>query len=355
MALHPISRRDILRAGAALGIVALSPAARADVARFYKGATLTIIVSTAAGGGVDAYSRLLQRHIGRHIPGQPNVIVQNMPGASGVRAANYLYNIAPRDGSVIGHVQRATLLEPLYGASEIKFDAREVGWIGSLNTEWSVALAGGDSGLTSLEDAMTREFPIAAEGPTASDYICAAALNASIGTKFKIVSGYSGKPEELLAIERKEVAGLMGWAWSSARAIAASKIERGELKILAFVAPERQAGYEQIPTVYEFARGDEDRETLDFIFSPQALGRPHFTPPGAPPERVAALRAAFDATMRDPDFIEDARRNRLDLDPLDGLAIEKRVATLYRTPRRIVERAAAARDIAGSARRASAD
>jgi tripartite-type tricarboxylate transporter receptor subunit TctC len=327
-----------------LGLLSAS-AARSDddVQRFYAGKQINLIISTAPGGGVDSYSRLLARHLGRHIPGEPNIVAQNMPGASGVKAANYLYNIAPKDGSVIGHVQRGTLVEPLFGNKELKFDASKVSWIGSLNTEWSVALAGGKSGLNSLQDALDKEFPVAAEGPTASDHIYASVLNGVLGTRFKIISGYKGKAEERLAIEQREVAGLIGWAWSSVQNTAWQQIESGQLKVIAFLSPEKQPGFEDVPTVYDYAKSDEDRQVLDFIFGPQVLGRPHFAPPGVPQARVAALRLAFDDTMKDPEFLADAKKGKFDLDPFGGEEIEQRVKALYATPPAVIERAKQAR------------
>ncbi len=330
---------------AALLIAALAaPTAQADpVADFYKGKQIQLIVGYGPGGGNDVYARLLARHMPRHIPGNPNIVVQNMPGAAGLKAAHFLYNIAAKDGSVIGHVQRGVLVEPMFGKAEINFDATKVAWIGSLNTEWAVGVAGGKSGLNSLEDAFRQEFPVAAEGPTASDYIYTSVLNSVLGTRFKIVAGYSGKPEELLAIERGEVAGLMGWAASSAQAIAQQKIDAGELKVIASFAPERRPGFETVPTVYEFAKSEEDRQVLDFMFGPQVLGRPHFAPPGVPADRLAALRRAFDATMKDEAFLADAKKSGMDLDPFSGEEIEKRIQALYATPAKIVERGIAAR------------
>ena len=330
---------------ALMGAALVSGPAAADesVESFYSRNPITLIVSTAAGGGVDAYSRLLGRHLGRHVPGNPKVVVQNMPGAAGLKAAHFLYNIAPKDGSVIGHVQRGVLIEPLFGKSEINFDATKVSWIGSLNTEWAIGIAGGKSGLNSLEDAFQKEFPVAAEGPTASDYIYTSVINNVLGTRFKIVSGYSGKPEELLAIERGEVAGLMGWAASSAQALVQQKVDAGDLKVIVSFAPERRPGYETVPTVYEYAKSEEDRQVLDFMFGPQVLGRPHFAPPGVPADRLAALRRAFDATMKDEAFLADARKSGMDLDPFSGEEIERRIRALYATPAAIIERGIAAR------------
>lgn len=320
------------------------PVASQTVEQFYAGKQINLVISTAPGGGVDAYSRLLARHFSRHIPGQPTIVAQNMPGASGVKAANYLYNLAPRDGSVIGHVQRGTLIEPVFGNRELKFDASKVSWIGSLNTEWSVAIAGGDSGLNSLADALHKEFPVAAEGPTASDHIYASVLNGVLGTRFKIISGYKGKAEERFAIEQGEVAGLIGWAWSSVRSTAWQQVQSGQIKVIAFLAPEKRPGFEDVPTVYDFAKTNEDRQVLDFTFGPQVLGRPHFAPPGIPAERLTALRRAFDETMKDPAFLADAQKGQFDLDPFGGEEIEKRVKALYATPPAVIERAKAARN-----------
>jgi tripartite-type tricarboxylate transporter receptor subunit TctC len=348
----PVFRRAFVAAAltSALFSSASFAAEQDSVADFYKRNTVQIIVSTAAGGGVDAYSRLLGRHLAEHIPGKPNLVVQNMPGAAGIKAANWLYNQAPKDGTVIGHVQRGTLIEPLFGNPELKFDASKVDWLGSLNTEWSVTVAGAKSGLTSLEDARQREYPLAAEGPTASDYIYAAVLNNVIGTKFKIVSGYSGKPEEMLAIERGEVAGLSGWAWSSAKALAGQQIDSGQFKVIAFLAPEKRPGFEHVPTVYDYVKNEDDRQLLDFIFGPQVLGRPHFTPKGAPAERLAALRKAHDDTVKDPAFLADADKAKLDLDPIGGAELQKRIEAIYATPPAVVERSKSAREYRGVAK-----
>jgi tripartite-type tricarboxylate transporter receptor subunit TctC len=186
---------------------------------------------------------------------------------------------------------------------------------------------------------LRTEFPVAAEGPTASDYIYTSVLNGVLGTRFKIVSGYSGKPEELLAIERGEVAGLMGWAASSAQALVQQKIDAGDLKVIVSFAPERRPGYESVPTVYEFANSEEDRQVLDFMFGPQVLGRPHFAPPGVPADRLAALRRAFDATMKDPALLKEADGMSFEITPQTGERIAELVANVATTSPEIISRA----------------
>lgn len=314
-----------------------------DPAAFYAGKSVDVIVGSAAGGGYDAYSRLLARHMDRHIPGHPNLIVRNMEGASGVRAANYLYNVAPKDGSTIGTVQRAVLVEPVFGTGPLKIDSRRWSWIGGLNTEWSVALAWHTSGLNSLEDALKAEFPVATDAPTSDDYIYPAVLNNVLGTRFRIIPGYKGKSEERLSLERGETAGMIGWAWSAAKATAWDQVQSGQLKVILFLAPQKRPEFENVPTVYDYAQTDEQRQILDFIFAPQVIGRPFFGPPGIPDRRLAALRTAFAATIADPDFAADAEKQRLDIEPVTAEELAARVRALYETPPAIVEKAKAAR------------
>lgn len=309
----------------------------------YKGKQIVLVVGSSPGGGFDSYSRLLARHLGRHIAGEPGVIVQNMDGAGGLRAVNYIYNIAPKDGTVLGTAQRAALIEPLFGSAEAHFDAHLLSWVGSLNTEWSVAVAGNMSGLGSLADARARSFPVAASGTTSDDYIYPIVLNNVLGTKFKLVAGYPGTNEERLAVERGEVAGMIGWAWSAVKSRAGDLLAAGKLRVLLSLAPEQRPGLEQVPTVYDYAADAEQRRLLDFVFAPQIIGRPYFAPPGIPPDRLAALRAAFDATVRDADFLADAAAQKLELDPVGAEMLERRVDALYATPPEIVEKAKAAR------------
>ena len=315
----------------------------ASVASFYKGKQINVIVGSGPGGGFDAYSRLLARHLGNHIPGQPTLVVQNMEGAGGIRAANYIYNVAPKDGTTIGIAQRAVFVEPLFDNKEAKLDASKLSWLGSLNTEWSVAVAWHDSGLNSIDDALKREIPVTASGATSDDYIYPAVLNNILGTKFKLISGYKGTAEELLAIQRGEGAGMIGWAWSAVRARAGQLVDSGQLKVLVSLASESRPGLEHIPTIYQYAKNDEDRQVLNFIFAPQIIGRPYFGPPGVPADRLAALQAAFHATIKDPAFLADAAQQNLELDPASAQTLQQRIDALYATSPAIIARAKAAR------------
>ena len=330
----------------AFAIAAGGVAKASEAEDFYKGRAITLVVGSSAGGGYDSYSRLLARHMPRHLPAGGNVIVQNMPGASGVRAVNYLYNLAPRDGTVFGIGQRATLVEPVYGGDQVKIDPRKLSWLGGLNTEWSVGIANPASGLTSIDVARTRDFPVSSSGAASDGSIYAAILNNVLGTRFKVITGYPGTAEEQLATERGEVAGRIGWAWGSIQATARDKIEAGTLKPFVLLSPTPLAGIDA-PLARDFAKTDEDRAVLDFAFAPQLFGRPFFAPPEIPAERLALLQKAFAETTRDNLLLEEAERARLDISYVSPDDLQALAESLYATPIQIVERAKRARQANG--------
>lgn len=330
---------------AILGAVALTVAAQgAAAADFYKDKQISIVVGSAAGGGYDAYSRLLARHLPNHIPGDPTVIVQNMDGASGARAANHVYNIAPRDGTVIATVQRATLIEPVFGNDKIKIDARKFSWLGSLTTEWSAAIVGGQSGLNDLADAQKKEFPVGASGATSDAYIYSAVLNNLIGTKFKIVNGYQGSQEQTLAMQRGEIAGRIGWAWGAVKSTGADAVARGDIKPIAWLATEKKYGLD-LPLARDYAKTDEAKQILDFIFAPQEIGRPYFGPPEIPEPQLGLLRKGVEGAVADPKFLAEADKQKLDIDFVDAKGISALINKLYATPKDIVDKSIAAREI----------
>jgi tripartite-type tricarboxylate transporter receptor subunit TctC len=338
-----------------LAAFALATGAQSAAATdFYKDKQISIIVGSAAGGGYDAYSRLLARHLGRHIPGVPTLIVQNMDGASGVRAANHVYNVAPRDGTVIATVQRATLIEPVYGGDKLKIDARRLSWLGSLTTEWSAAIAGGQSGLHSLEDALKAEFAVGASGATSDAYIYAAVLNNLVGTKFKIVNGYQGSQEQTLAMQRGEIAGRIGWAWGAVKSTAADQVTRGDIKPIAWLATEKKYGLD-LPLARDYAQTDEARQILDFIFAPQEIGRPYFGPPDIPAPQLAILRKAVADLAADPVFLAEADKLKLDIDFVEAEGLAALIDRIYATPKDIVEKSLAAREYGGKAKTAEAE
>jgi tripartite-type tricarboxylate transporter receptor subunit TctC len=265
-----------------------------------------------------------------------------MPGASGVRAVNYLYNIAPRDGATVGIGQRATLVEPVFGSDQVKIDPRKLSWLGGLNTEWSVGIANPASGLTSIAAARQRDFPVSSSGAASDGSIYAAILNNVLGTRFKIITGYPGTAEEQLAMERGEVAGRVGWAWGSIQSTARDKLESGALKPFVLLSPTPLPGIDA-PLARDFATSDEDRAVLDFAFAPQLFGRPFFGPPGVPADRLATLQKAFADTAADPAFLEEAERLRLDISYVPPQDLQALAERLYATPPHIVDRARRAR------------
>ena len=308
----------------------------------FKGKTINFIVALAAGGGYDQYARTLARHLERHLPGSPNIVVQNMTGAAGMRATNWLYNVAPRDGLTIGITQRSVLVEPLLGTKEARFDPTKFSWLASLNDEAFIAVTWKDRGIDSIKDAQAKEFAVAADGPASDDYIWPAVLNATIGTKFKIVSGYTGKAEERLSVRRGETVGLIGWSWAALQTSEWDDYKAGNWRIIAHLGKGKHPEFDA-PSIYDFATTPETRETFEFLDATLALGRPVFAPPGIPKDREAALRAGLAAALKDPAFLAEAQKQKLDISPASGEELAERVQRLYRTPIAVVERTQALR------------
>ena len=308
----------------------------------FKGKSLNFIVALAAGGGYDQYARTLARHLERHLPGNPNIVVQNMTGAAGMRATNWLYNAGPRDGLTIGITQRSVLVEPLLGTKEARFDPTKFSWLASLNDEAFIAVTWKDRGIDSIRDAQMKEFAVAADGPASDDYIWPAVLNATIGTKFKIVSGYTGKAEERLSVRRGETVGLIGWSWAALQTQEWDDYKAGNWRIIAHLGKGKHPEFDA-PSIYDFATTPETRETFEFLDATLALGRPVFAPPGIPKDREAALRAGLAAALKDPAFLAEAQKQKLDVSPASGEDLAARVERLYRTSPAVVERTQAVR------------
>ncbi|MEE8559803.1 MAG: tripartite tricarboxylate transporter substrate-binding protein [Alphaproteobacteria bacterium] len=322
---------------AALAALSALPASAASVADFYKGKTIKFIISSSPGGGYDAYGRTLTRHLGRHIPGNPRFVPQNMPGAGGIKAANFLFNVAPKDGSVFGGVHRGIAMEPLFGNKQAKYQANEFNWLGSVNNEVSVCVSWGTVPVKTIQDAFKTELIIGGSGANDTEAF-PAVLNNVIGTKFKIISGYPSGTAVNLAMERREVDGRCGWSWSSVKTQKSDWIKNKTVNILLQMSLAKHPELPDVPLVMDFAKSDADKEVLKLVFARQVMGRPYLAPPGIPPERVAALRAAFDATMKDPKFIADIKKQKLELAPVSGTEIQKLVARIYATPKSVIAR-----------------
>jgi tripartite-type tricarboxylate transporter receptor subunit TctC len=331
-------RKILIAASVALTCGAAS--ARADaVSDFYKGKTFTVLVGHEAGTGFDIYSRVLIRHMGRYIPGQPNMIVQNMLGASGVTAGNWLYNIAPKDGTVMGTFVQTVPLEPLFGNAQARFDAKRFIWIG--NMESSLALCGVTkaSGITDFKQLLDKEVIFGATGPTGPLVKSALAVKNLLGAKLKVISGYKGSADVKLAMTRGEVSGICGLPWSTIKSFWRDELSSGEFKPVLQLSGDKSDELKGIPHYTDFIKTEEDRQLFGILFGVQALGRIYASPPDAPADRIAALRKAFMDTMKDKEVLADAEKTGIDIVPMDGERVSKMWEEFAATPANIVARA----------------
>ncbi len=337
-----MSPRTLVRIVAPVAAVLIAAQAHAQSpADFYKGRTIELYVGYSVGGGYDLYARVLARHIGRHIAGNPAVVVKNMEGAGSLRLANWLYRVGPKDGSVIGIIGRGTGFDPLLGVPAAQFDATKFTWIGSGNHEVSVCVAyAGNSGVTTFADLRAREMTVGGTGASADTDQFPRVLNGVLGTKMKIVSGYPGGNDVVLAMERGEVQGRCGWSWSSVKSTHGAMIAEGKLHVLLQMSLQKHPELPDVPLVVDLAKTDEERQILTLIFARQVMGRPFLAPPGIPADRAGALREAFMATMTDPEFMAEAEKAQLEVNPVTGEDLEKLVAEIYRTPPEVAEKAA---------------
>jgi tripartite-type tricarboxylate transporter receptor subunit TctC len=308
-------------------------------AEFYKGRTVELDISTSVGGGYDAYARLLARHIGRFIPGTPIVIAKNMEGAGGLRLANFLYNAAPKDGTMFATLYRGAVFDPLLGGKGAQFDATRFTYIGSANNEVSVCVTWHTTGVTSFEQVLTKELVVGASGPSADTYQFPKILNGVLGTKFKIIAGYPGGNDVDLAMERGEVQGRCGWSWSSLKATRASWLAEKKINILFQIGLAKHPDLPDVPLVLDLAKSDEGVAILKLVFARQVMAWPYIAPPDVPAERAETLRTAFAETMRDKDFTAEAAKSRLEIRPVTGASIQELVKNVYATPAPIVQRA----------------
>jgi tripartite-type tricarboxylate transporter receptor subunit TctC len=322
----------------AAAALALGVAARADsVEEFYRGRTVTLIVSSGVGGGYDTYGRTLARHIGRHIPGQPHLIVQNMPGAGSLTALNYLANVAAKDGSVLSDADSTMPLYTLLGGQNARFDPQRIRWIGSTAQQISLCVAWAAGSFKTLEDAMQRPMRVSATGNATLRSIVPRLFNEVAGSRFEVVTGYSTS-EVFLAVERGEVDGTC-FTYDTLLAAKYDWLAEKRIALLAQFGERPAPGIETVPLARDRIKDPTDRAAFDLILSSEIMGRPYLVPPEIPPERLAALRQAFDATMKDAGFRGDAEKARLFVDPVSGAEIEALLARAYAAPPAIIERA----------------
>jgi tripartite-type tricarboxylate transporter receptor subunit TctC len=296
------------------------------------------VVGTAAGGGYDLFARAVARHIGGHIPGNPAVIVQNLPAAGGMVMTNQLYASAPRDGSVIGAPINGIPTAPLLAPAGAHFNATRLIWLGSTNREPYVAFVWRTAPVQSLADLRTRELIVGATAPGTTMVDFPLLTNDILGTKFRIVRGYEGTPQINTAIERGELEGQGGIGWAAVKAQVPQWITERKIKVIAQYGLKRHPDLADVPTMLELVTRDPDRQALTMLFARTEYGRPYFLPPEVPAARVEALRRAFDATMRDPAFVADAAKLQLEIDPMTGEAVQALVGDLAATPPDVVAR-----------------
>ena len=321
--------------------VLLAPCAYAqNPSDFYKGKTVELYIGYSVGGGYDIYARLLAKHMGKHIPGNPNVVPKNMEGAGSLRLANWLYNVAPKDGTAFGIIGRGTGFDPLLGRGRgAQFDATKYNWIGSANDEVSVCVAWHSTGIRRFEELMTKELTVGGTGAAADTDQFPRIMNAMLGTKMKIVTGYPGGNDVGLAMERGEVNGRCGWSWSSVKATHQKWLDEKKINVLIQLALEKHPDLPDVPLITDLATTDEQRAIFKLIFARQVMGRPFLAPPGLPRERVAALRKGFLDTMKDKDFLADAEKAQLEITPVAGEDIQRLVSETHETPAEIAKKA----------------
>jgi tripartite-type tricarboxylate transporter receptor subunit TctC len=317
-------------AGAALALFAGFDAAPAQLpVEFFKGKTISLLIGFGPGGEDDLWARIMSRHMSSHIPGNPTVLPQHMPGSGGLLVANRLYNVAAKDGSVIGMINRGIPFEPLLGGQGTQFDPLRIGYIGSPSRDTTVCAARKDAAVKTLADLSSKELSVGGTGSGADTAIYPEFLSAVIGLKFKLVKGYRGSHEIQLAMERNEVQGICLAYDSLSRGNLARS---GQINVLLQAALHPDPRLKEVPSVLDSVRAEGDRKALALFFARAAMGRPFVAPPDIPAERLAALREAFAATLRDPAFLDDARRQNLNVVPVSGAELAEIVANAYRTP-----------------------
>jgi tripartite-type tricarboxylate transporter receptor subunit TctC len=332
-----------LAAAAAVAIGMTLPALAQSPADFYRGKTINMVVGSDAGSGYDSYARLLARHIGRHIPGNPNIVVQNQIGAGSITMTNAVANVGARDGTVIGAPQSSVGVERLLhllspGGRTANFDATKLNWLGTMAQDTFVVLGWHKSKVRTAEDMLTKEFVIGTSGPNTDGSLIVAIINKLLGTKIRLITGYSGTAPQLLALERGEIDG-SSMAYATVLLLRPNLHRDREITVLLQVGRQKHADLPEVALLADLIKDPEDRRAVEIIFDKYQMGRPFFTPPGVPADRLAALRAAFDAAVKDPALLAEAKQQHLEMGPLPGSEVQALIERLYASPEPLVKRA----------------
>lgn len=317
-------------------VIAVSAPARADdVANFYSGKTVTVAIGYSAGGGYDLYARLLARYIGKYIPGNPTVVPQNMPGAGSLKVAKYLYDVAPKDGTVFGTFSRSMPLAPVEGMEGATFDSRKFTWLGSMAKDVTMCVMSDNSGIKNWDDALKRDFTVGGEGQGSDPDVFANVIKNVYGAKAKLVTGYPGTAEMFLAVERGELAGLCGVSYSTVISRWADALKQGQLHIIVQGGLEKHPALPDVPNMLDLASDTHQKTLMRLILAPQAMARPFAAPPDIPAERAKALRDAFAAALKDPDLIVEAQKQKIDIGLMSAAQLQNLLEELYQAPKEI--------------------
>ncbi len=337
-----MSRSRIIALVAALALCG-SAAQAQDAASFYRGKTIQAVVGYPPGSTFELYLRLFVQHLARHVPGQPNIIVQHMPGAGSLKATGYLAAVAARDGLTIGMPNPVNTIEPLIDPERSRFDPRQFNWLGSLNSEISTCGIW-NKAIKTVDDLKSRQVAVGATGPSSGSAVDAKVLAALIGVNFKIVTGYPGLTEVRLAANRGEVDGYCGLLVSSIKTDTADDHKSGRMTVAIQMGLKKHDEFPNVPNAFDLVTKEEDRALFRLIFGPWTYGRPLMAPPGVPKDRVEALRNAVTAALDDPQFRAETKKINLEIQPVAAAAIEKVVTDIFATPQPVLERA---RDLLG--------
>jgi tripartite-type tricarboxylate transporter receptor subunit TctC len=331
------SRGTLYLVVAATTLWATTPAPAQTVAEFYAGKQISLIVGASPGGGYDTQARLVARHLGKHIAGNPTIVVQNMPAAGSLAATNHIYNVAAKDGTVIALVMRGMLLIKNWNPASVRFDLGHLNWLGSINSEVAVTAAWHTAPHKTAGDLFEQELIVG--GTTGVDPETTPRLfNALIGTKFKIINGYPGTTEIILAMERGELQGIGDWSWSSIKAARPDWLRDRKITLLMQAALPKEPELADVPSALDFVKNDADRKVMELYLTQKAVARPLIAPPGVPPDRLAALRAGFIALAQDSEFLADARKAKLEVAPVPGEAVDKVISLITSASPEVAER-----------------
>ncbi len=324
---------------AASAILGQTSALAQSIEEFYRGKTISMVVSSSPGGGYDALSRVVARYLGKHIPGNPSVVVRNMPGAGGIVATSFINKIAPRDGLTIGGVQNNTPFEPLFGTKEADYDPTKMTWLGTPSVETGLLIVWHTSPIQTLTDAFKMEMTAGASGANSTPSFYARLLNELLGTKIKVIAGFPGQNEAYLAMERGELDSYGVTFWSSLTSTKPNWLPEKKIRILVQYGPEKETDLPDVPFAPDLIKNEADRLLMEAAYAPLAAGRPFVAPPGLPPERTAALRKAMMDTFKDPEFLAEAAKQQLQVDkPRSGEQIQAQIQRVYEMPASVAER-----------------